>query len=98
MTGDSLLNVLLVMWGAVTVAFLTVMTMKSLTGLKEEDIMILDPAEDRLASEQRAIVAKVERLTSWAKYTGFASLTLLVLAGGIYIYRAMLAFNGQPVQ
>jgi hypothetical protein len=98
MPGASLLPVLLALWAAVTAVFLMVMIMKSLTGLKEEDIVILDPAEERLAAEQQMIISKVERLTRWAKYFGFTSLALLVMVGGIWLYRAMLVFNGQVSQ
>jgi hypothetical protein len=98
MDNASLLTVLLILWAAVTVAFLAVMAVKSLTGLREEDTVILDPAEDRRAAEQQAIVARVERLTMWAKRFGLTSAALLVLAGGVWIYRAMLAFNGQLTQ
>src|SRR5690349_25135767 len=95
MNDASLLNMLLVVWAAVTAAFLAVMTMKALTGWKEEDVVILDPAEERLAAEQRVIVAKVERLTRWAKCFGFASLALLLTAGGVWFYRARLVVTGQ---
>lgn len=64
---------------------------------KEEDIVI-PPAEERLAAEQQMIISKVERLTRWAKYFGFTSLALLVMVGGIWLYRAMLVFNGQVSQ
>ena len=91
----SLFTVLLVVWGAVTLAFLAVMAYKSLVGMHEEDVVILDPAEAHLVSEQQQVIATMVRLTRWAKTFGFASLGLMIIVGGIYAYQGYLAFNGQ---
>jgi len=91
---NSLLVPVLAIWAAFTVAFVAVLIWKTLVGFREEDVLILDPAQMNKAVEQEQIVHKVEALTSWAKRFGFASLGFLVLAGGIWLYRAMMAFNG----
>jgi uncharacterized membrane protein len=94
LAGVSLFSLLLITWGIVTAAFLAVMTWKSFIGLREEDVVILDPAEFRQAEDQQQLVARIERLTRWAKTFGFASLTLLLLVGGVWAYRGYLAFSG----
>jgi hypothetical protein len=94
MFGVSLFTVLLIVWAAVTLAFLVVMAWKSLVGMREEDIIILDPAEAKQAAEQQQVIASVERLTWWAKAFGFASLALLLMVGCIWAYRGFLAFSG----
>jgi hypothetical protein len=43
--------------------------------------VILDPAEAKRAAEQAQVIARVQRLTSWAKGLGFTSLGLLVVIG-----------------
>ena len=91
----SLFTLLLVLWGTVTAAFLAVMGWKSLIGMREEDVVILDPAEAHLVSEQQQIIATMVRLTRLAKTFGFASLGLMIVVGGIWAYRGYLAFNGQ---
>jgi len=91
----SLFTLLLIIWGTITLAFLAVMAWKSLVGMREEDVVILDPAEARLAAEQQLVIATMQRLTRWAKTFGFASLGLLIVLGGIWAYRGYLAFNGQ---
>jgi len=91
----SLFTLLLVLWGAVTLAFLAVMAWKSLIGMREEDVVILDPAESHLVAEQQHVIATMLRLTRWAKTFGFASLGLMIVVGGIYAYKGYLAFNGQ---
>ncbi len=93
---NSLFVPVLTLWALVTVAFIVVVIWKSLVGFREEDVVILNPAEANKAAEQEQIVHKVEQLASWAKRFGFASLAFLVLAGGLWVYRAMMAFNGRP--
>ncbi len=88
-----LLSSVLIVWAAVTVALVAVMIWKSVAGLKEEDTLILSEGEAHLAAEQREIIAKVERLASWAKILGIASGVLLLLAGGIWIYPGIAGFN-----
>jgi hypothetical protein len=93
MLSASFVNGLMLVWAAVTVGFIGVMIVKSLTSMKEEDVVILDPNEAHLAAEQAQLVAKVEHLTSWAKRLGFTSLGLLVVVGSVWAYRAVIAFN-----
>ena len=93
MTSASFLNLLLILWAAITLGFVGVMFFKSLASMKEEDVVILDPAESKLAAEQATIIARVELLTSWAKRLGFSSLGLLVLVGGLWAYKSLVALN-----
>ena len=94
MLDGALLTWLWIVWAAITVAFIAVMIWKSIVGLREEDVVILDPAEDNLAAEQRETVAKVLRLVSWAKGFGFASLGILLLACGVSLVQALHGFGG----
>lgn len=94
MSGASFLTLSWIIWGSVTAVFVALMIWRSLVGFKEEDIVILDPAEAQRAAAQQLIVAKVERVTLWAKCFGFASLALLLVSGGILVYRGFIAFNG----
>jgi hypothetical protein len=96
MLGASVLSVLLIVWTAVTLAFVAVMAWKSLIGMREADVVILDPAEAQQAVEQQHVIAKVERLTRWAKAFGALSLALLFVLAGIWAYRGYLAFSGTP--
>jgi hypothetical protein len=93
MLSDSLFIWLLIAWAAVTLVFLVVMTWKSLVGMREEDVVILDPAEAKQEAEQRRVIASVQRLTYWAKAFGFSSLGLLLVIGSIWAYRTYRAFS-----
>ena len=70
------------------------MAWKSLIGMREEDVVILDPAEAKQLAEQQQVIASVERLTFWAKVFGFASLALLLVVGCVWAYRGYIAFSG----
>ena len=94
MSGASFLTASWIAWGAVTTVFVALMIWKSLVGLREDNIVMLDPAQARQAAEQQMIVARVERVTAWAKRFGLLSLALLIVAGGIWAYRGYLAFSG----
>jgi hypothetical protein len=98
MFGVSLYTLLLIIWGVVTLAFITVMTWKTFIGLREEDVVILDPTEARQAEDQQRLVARIEQLTGWAKKFGFTSLALLLVVGGVWAYRGYQAFSGVPTQ
>ena len=97
MPGASFLTASWIAWGAVTTVFVALMIWKSLVGMREDNIVVLDPAEARQAAEQQLIVAKVERVTAWAKRFGFASGALLVVAGSIWAYRGYQAFTGGQI-
>jgi hypothetical protein len=72
----------------------TLMIWKSVTGVPEENFVILETAQRRPASQHQANVARAERLTRLAKYCGYASLGLLVISGGVWVYRGIVAVNG----
>ena len=85
----SLLKVILIVWVPITLAFIVLTIWKVLVGLKEEDIVILDPAESSQAAEQQEVIAKVQRLNSWVKVFGLASLVLFLAGGGIWLYQGL---------
>ncbi len=93
MFGSSLLTVLWILWAVATAAFLAVMIWRSLVASKEEDVLFLAPAEERMAEEQREIVTKVERLTSYAMISGISSVVLLVALGSMWLYRGLSSFR-----
>jgi hypothetical protein len=89
-----MVTILWILAAAAALAFAVVMTWKTFVGWKEEDVIILDPAEQSLENEQRSTVALVVKLTTWAKGFGFTALAMLVLIGGISLYNALHAFGG----
>jgi hypothetical protein len=88
-----LLSSVLILWAAVTVAFVAVMIWKSVAGIKEEDTLLLSEGEAKEAAEQQALIARMERLASWAKVLGIALLVLLLVAGGVWIYPGIIGLK-----
>ena len=93
MFSASFLNAALIIWAVVTAGFIGVTIIKSLTSMREDDVVILDPAEAKRAAEQAQVIARVQRLTSWAKGLGFTSLDLLVVIGSLWAYQSIVARN-----
>ena len=90
---DAFLNAALIIWAVVTAGFIGVMIIKSVTSMREDDVVILDPTEAKRAAEQAQMIARVQRLTSWAKGLGFTSLGLLVVIGSLCAYHSIVARN-----
>jgi hypothetical protein len=93
MSGFTPLTLLLIFWGVITAVFIGLMIWKSLVGMQEDDQIFLDDAEAGFAKDQREIVDKVKRITTYAKGFGFASAGLLLVIVGIVIYRGLYALN-----
>ena len=55
MFGASFLNVALIIWAVVTAGFIGVMIIKSLTSMREDDVVILNPAEAKRACASRKL-------------------------------------------
>ena len=93
MFGASFLTFIWIAWGAVTAVFVVLMIWKSVTGVPEDNFVILDAAQRRPVSQHQAIVARAERLARLAKYCGYASLVLLLISGSAWVYRGIVAVN-----
>ena len=93
MFGASFLTFIWIGWGVVTAAFVVLMIWKSVIGAPEDSFVIFGAAQRQAGSQHRAIVARADRLTRLAKYCGFASLGLLLISGGVWVYRGIIAVN-----
>jgi hypothetical protein len=94
MFGASFLTFIWIGWGVVTAVFAVLMIWKSVIGVREDSFVIFGAAQRQAESQHRAIVARVDRPTRLAKYCGFASLGLLLISGGVWVYRGIVAVNG----
>ncbi len=95
MTGVSPMTVGLITWGIVTAIFGVLLGYRSLLSMREDDQLFLGRAESKLEAEQQQIIHKLERITSYTKGFGFASLGLLVLVGALWTYQAFTR-TGMP--
>jgi hypothetical protein len=97
MLGASSLTILLIVWAAITVVFISLLIWKSFAGMREEDQLHIDPVEAKQEQEQREIISKVERIAAWAKGFGFTSAALLLVIAGMWIYQGFTSFNKPPM-
>jgi hypothetical protein len=72
------LHLLFVSWGVVTAALICVLIYRSALSTREGDQIFLDASENTMANEQRAIVARLQKLT--APITA-----LLVISGALLL-------------
>ena len=88
----SLLTILTAAWSAVTLIFLSLLLYRSLVGMKEEDTLILSPAESKLEQEQKHIQERLSHIQPYLRGFGWASAALLVALAGIWVYRGVKDF------
>jgi hypothetical protein len=93
MFGASFLTLIWVAWGVVTAVFVVMMIWKSVIGVPADSIAGFGAAQGQADSQHQATVAKAERLSRLAKYCGFASLGLLLISGGVWVYRGIVGVS-----
>jgi len=86
------LQLLLIAWGVVTAVLICVLIYRSSVATHEEDQLFLDDAEAALASEQRAIVARLEKLRRPITVLTVASGALLIVIAVLWLYQGLKSF------
>lgn len=82
------LHILFAVWGVVTAVLICVLIYRSALSTREGDQIFLDASESAIADEQRAIVARLERLST-------PITTLIVLSGALLLaIAAMWLYQG----
>ena len=83
---------LLVAWGVVTAILVVVLVYRSTLETREEDQIFLDAAGESMASEQRAIVARIQKLSTPITALVVLSGLLLVATAGIWLWQVFKNF------
>jgi hypothetical protein len=89
---DSTMFVLIVAWSIVTVALILMWIYRSTLENREEDQIFLDAAQESMAREQRAIVARIEKLSKPITSLIVASSGLLLVIAGIWLWQGFKNF------
>jgi hypothetical protein len=78
---------LLIAWGIVTGIFLLLLFYRSTLTRQEDDQLFIDESASSMATEQRQLIAKVNKINPLVKIVGATSgLMILVIAGwAVYI-------------
>ncbi|MGA8224490.1 MAG: hypothetical protein WB780_22790 [Candidatus Acidiferrales bacterium] len=87
-----MLYALLVAWGVVTAVLICVLIYRSTLETREGDQIFLDAAGESMASEQRALVARIDRLGRPIMVLIVLSSALLVAVAGIWIWQGYKNF------
>jgi hypothetical protein len=82
----------LVVWGVVTAALIALLAYRGTLEIHEDDQIFLDKAGDSMASEQREIVARIEKLSKPIKLLMISSIVLLVAAAGVWLFQGFKNF------
>lgn len=86
------IQILLIVWGVVTAVLICAMIYRSTLETREEDQIFLDPAGESMAREQRAIVAKIEKLGRPITALAVVSGIILVTIVGLWLYQGFKSF------
>ena len=87
-----LLQILLIAWALVTAGLAALLIYRSILSNKEEDQLFLGVAEEHMAQEQRAVVARIVRLTKPITVLGVASGLLLLVIAGYWVWEGLKSF------
>lgn len=86
------LQMVLVAWGVVTAILVCMWIYRSALENREEDQIFLDAAGDSMAREQRAIVARIEKLSVPIMVLMVLSGVLLVAMATLWIWKSIQSF------
>jgi hypothetical protein len=86
------LIMLLMTWGVITSILIILLIYRSALSTHEEDQIFIDPAGESMAREQRAIVAKIEKLSRPITALVVISATLLAASAGLWLWQGFRNF------
>lgn len=86
------LDMLFVAWGVVTGVLICVLIYRSALSTREGDQIFLDASENTMANEQRAIVARLEKLSTPITALAAVSGALLLAMAGMWLYQGYKSF------
>ncbi|MGH9777654.1 MAG: hypothetical protein ACRD5I_04510 [Candidatus Acidiferrales bacterium] len=85
----SLVLGMLIVWLAVTAACIAVAVYKAVIGLQEEEVLYIDPGEDRQRHEQAALASRLDRVGKLFWITLWISIGTGVLTFGVWVYERL---------
>jgi hypothetical protein len=89
---QSAVYALLVAWGIVTAVLVIALIYRGTLETREEDQIFLGSAGDSMASEQRAIVARIQKLSGPIMALGVLSGLLLAVTAGVWLWQVFKNF------
>jgi hypothetical protein len=89
---NSVLLVLLVVWGAVTAVLILALIYRGTLASHEDTQLFLDPAEKSIVTEQLAVSAKIERMSRLVTVTSILSGALILVIVGLWLWQGLRSF------
>lgn len=86
------IEMLLITWGVITAILICVLIYRSTLSTREEDQLFLDAAEESMATEQRELVARIERLGRPIVALTVVSGGLLLVIAGLWLWEGLQTF------
>jgi hypothetical protein len=87
-----LMTVLLTLWAVLTVTLVVLLIYRSALSMHEDDQLFLDNAEAHLETEQKQLLARINRIRPLVNVLGASSGALVLLMAAIWIWRAWNRF------
>jgi hypothetical protein len=91
-TFHDVLYAVLIAWGVVTAALVCLLIYRGTLEAHEDDQIFLDAAGDSMASEQRALVARIDKLGRPITLLIIVSSVLLLVVAGIWLWQGYKNF------
>ena len=91
-TFHDVLYAVLIAWGVVTAALVCLLIYRGTLEAHEDDQIFLDAAGDSMASEQRMLVARIDKLSRPITLLIVASSGLLLVVAGIWLWQGYKNF------
>lgn len=91
-TAHTTLFGLLIAWGIVTAILICLLIYRGTLESREDDQIFLGAAEEYLAAEQRALVARIDRLSRPITSLIVLSGVLLVIIAGLWLWQGFQNF------
>ena len=86
------LQMLLLLWGAVTLMLIVLMIYRSTLVLHEDDQLFLSDADAQMENEQVELQKRMNKIQPFVRLLGAASGMLLVVMAGILVWDAYQRF------
>lgn len=85
----SLVFGMLIAWLVVTLFFIILCVYRAVISLQEEDVLYIDPGEDKLLQEQKEVNAKIERLRPVLMGTLAVVVVLGLATFGLWVFQQL---------
>jgi len=87
----STLQILLIVWGVITVVLVLLWIYRSTLSMHEDDGMFIDDSSKNMREEQEALQLRMNKVTPWVRILLAASSVLIIVIAGIAVWQRMNA-------